>query len=258
MSEKNQVGVQSLEVGLTVLDALMTYRHPVMLKDLSEKLAMHPAKVHRYMVSLVRMNYAKQLEDGRYALGDQAYRFGLSCIQRSDSLQAAQAQINELHRHLDCGLQISKWTTQGPLIVQWLEPNQPVSVITRVGSIMPMLNSATGRAYAAFMPEALVRPLLEKEWQQHQAQQKVVYPQNWDEFLTLKQQILSEGVATVAGDLLAGIHAICVPVLNQHHEIEYAISVLGTASDLPLDMQHPKIQYLREMAAHLSAQLQPI
>ena len=75
-----------------------------------------------------------------------------------------------MHQKIDCGLQISKWTSQGPLIVQWIEPNQAVSVITRVGSIMPMLNSATGRAYAAFMTEKAVQPLLEQEWQQKKNQ----------------------------------------------------------------------------------------
>ena len=99
--EKTQGGVQSLEVGLTVLDALISHQAPMMLKELAEKLSMHPAKVHRYVVSLVRMNYAKQLDDGRYALGDQAWRLGLSCIQRTDAIQAAQPMINALHRQID-------------------------------------------------------------------------------------------------------------------------------------------------------------
>jgi len=125
--EKIQVGVQSLEVGLDVLDTLIANRKPMMLKELAAQLLMNPAKVHRYMVSLVRMNYAKQMDDGRYALGDQAWRLGLSCIQRTDAIQAAQPMINQLHRKIDCGLQVSKWTSQGPLIVQWIEPDQPAS-----------------------------------------------------------------------------------------------------------------------------------
>jgi DNA-binding IclR family transcriptional regulator len=250
--EKIQGGVQSLEVGLTVLDALITQRVPMMLKELAEKLSMHPAKVHRYVVSLVRMNYAKQLEDGRYALGEQAWRLGLNCIQRTDTIQAAQPMIYELHRNIECGLQISKWTSQGPLIVQWIEPNQPVSVITRVGSIMPMLNSATGRTYAAFMPEEIVKPLLEKEWQQKVQQQQKVYPENWDEFQTLKQSILQLGAATVSGDMLVGVNAICVPIFNIHGEIEFCISALGGESQLPIDFENVKVKALKGTAEALT------
>lgn len=250
--EKTQGGVQSLEVGLTVLDALITHRMPMMLKELAEKLSMHPAKVHRYVVSLVRMNYAKQLDDGRYALGDQAWRLGLSCIQRTDTIQAAQPMIYDLHRNIECGLQISKWTSQGPLIVQWIEPNQPVSVITRVGSIMPLLNSATGRAYAAFMAEDIVRPLLEQEWQQKLAQGQTVYPGNWSEFQEMKQSIIKFGAATVSGDMLVGVNAICVPIFNIHGEIEFCIAALGSESQLPIDFENAKVKALKGTAETLT------
>ncbi|PVZ83468.1 IclR family transcriptional regulator [Serratia sp. S1B] len=250
--EKIQGGVQSLEVGLTVLDALISHRMPMMLKELAEKLSMHPSKVHRYVVSLVRMNYAKQLDDGRYALGNQAWRLGLSCIQRTDVIQAAQPLILELQRKIECGLQISKWTSQGPLIVQFIEPDQPVSVITRVGSIMPLLNSATGRAYSTFMAENIVRPLLEQEWQQKQAQGQSVYPANWAEFQEMKHRIIQTGVATVSGDMLAGVNSFCVPIFNIHGEIEFCITALGTDTTLPMDFENKKVIALKETAKALT------
>jgi DNA-binding IclR family transcriptional regulator len=250
--EKTQGGVQSLEVGLNVLDALIAHRTPMMLKELAEKLLMHPAKVHRYVVSLVRMDYAKQLDDGRYALGDQAWRLGLTCIQRTDVIQAAQPLIHDLHRQIDCGLQISKWTSQGPLIVQWMEPNHPVSVITRVGSLMPMLNSATGRTYAAYMSEDIVRPLLEKEWAQKHVENRPIYPANWTEFYALKDNIIKQGAATVSGDMLAGVNAVCVPVFNVHGDIEFCISALGSEYSLPIDFEHEKVKALKGTAQALT------
>lgn len=250
--EKIQVGVQSLEVGLNVLDTLIANRKPMMLKELAAQLLMNPAKVHRYMVSLVRMNYAKQMDDGRYALGDQAWRLGLSCIQRTDAIQAAQPMINQLHRKIDCGLQVSKWTSQGPLIVQWIEPDQPVSVITRVGSIMPLLNSATGRAYAVFMAEDMVRPLLEQEWSQKKLQQQQVYPANWIEFLEMKQKFIEQGVATVSGDMLVGVNAICAPIFNTQGEIEFCIAALGSEAQLPIDFENERVKALKETAQDLT------
>lgn len=250
--EKTQGGVQSLEVGLAVLNALIANRAPMMLKELAEQLSMHPAKVHRYVVSLVRMNYAKQMEDSRYTLGDQAWRLGMNCIQRTDAIQISQPMIYDLHRKIDCGLQISKWTSQGPLIVQWMEPDQQVSVITRVGSIMPLLNSATGRAYAAFMAEDIVRPQLEQEWLQKQAQRQDIYPANWAEFQEMKQVVLQKGAATVSGDMLVGVNAICVPIFNIHGEIEFCIAALGSESQLPIDFENEKVKALKETAKALT------
>lgn len=251
--EKTQGGVQSLEVGLGVLDALIAHRNPMMLKELAEALNMHPAKVHRYVVSLVRVNYAQQLADGRYALGDQAWRLGLQCIQRTDVIQAAQPLIHELHREIQCGLQISRWSSQGPLIMQFIEPDQPVSVITRVGSIMPLLNSATGRAYASFMAEDIVKPFLEREWLDKQKQGLSVYPANWQEFLDMKQQIVAKGAATVSGDMLVGVNSFCVPVFNVHGEIEFCIAALGSEACLPMDFENEKVRVLKETARKITA-----
>jgi DNA-binding IclR family transcriptional regulator len=116
IEEKLSGGVQSLEVGLTVLNALLEHNKPIILKDLSHKLDMHPAKVHRYLVSLIRMNYAKQLDDGQYTLGDQAWRLGLSCIQHTDVLQLVQHLIYELQNKIGCGIQLAN----GHLKVLWL------------------------------------------------------------------------------------------------------------------------------------------
>ncbi len=248
LEEKSQTGVQSLEVGLTVLNCLIGESQPLMLKTLAEKLSMHPAKVHRYLVSLLRMGYAKQLTDGRYSLGDQAWRLGLTCIQRSDALQLAQPYVQQLQQQIDCGLQISKWSAAGPVIVQCLESRQAVSVITRVGSYMPLLNSATGRIYAAYMPEHLVRPLLEHEW----SQAPLHGPKNWSEFLALKAHIQNQGFSSVEGELLAGVNAVCVPVFNQYAEIEFAIAALDSSQNLPIDPEHATLKAMLSTAQQLT------
>ena len=75
--EKQSNGVQSLEVGLSVLNVLIEAGEALMLKDVAAAADMHPAKAHRYLVSLVKYHYAKQQEDGRYSLGDKALAMGL-------------------------------------------------------------------------------------------------------------------------------------------------------------------------------------
>ena len=186
IEEKLSGGVQSLEVGLSVLNALLEHNKPIILKDLSSKLDMHPAKVHRYLVSLIRMNYAKQLDAGQYALGDQAWRLGLNCIQHTDVLQLVQHLIYNLQSKIGCGIQISKWSPKGPLVVQSIESNHPISIVTKVGSIMPLVNSAAGRVFASYLPEAVIQPLMLAEWEKAAQNHYQIKPSSWGEFLPLK------------------------------------------------------------------------
>ena len=68
--ESPQQGIQSIEVGAQVLRALEAGRGPMALSEVARHCAMHPAKVHRYLVSLVRAGLASQdARTGQYDLG---------------------------------------------------------------------------------------------------------------------------------------------------------------------------------------------
>ncbi|MGO3919404.1 IclR family transcriptional regulator [Acinetobacter venetianus] len=250
IEEKLSGGVQSLEVGLSVLNALLEHNKPIILKDLSSKLDMHPAKVHRYLVSLIRMNYAKQLDAGQYALGDQAWRLGLNCIQHTDVLQLVQHLIYDLQSRIGCGIQISKWSPKGPLVVQSIESNHPISIVTKVGSIMPLVNSAAGRVFASYLPEAVIQPLMSAEWEKAAQNHYQIKPSSWGEFLALKENILGQGMAVAKGDLLVGINAVGLPIFNAHQAMEFCIVALDSEMFLPVHDGSEKLElFKREVAA---------
>ena len=91
--EKTSNGIQSLEIGIDVLNVLIDNRKPMMLKEIGERLSMHPAKVHRYLVSLIRKNYAQQYSDGRYGVGDYLKRLRLPPIK---PLEVVQRLVNDI------------------------------------------------------------------------------------------------------------------------------------------------------------------
>src|SRR5262245_10566699 len=47
-------GIQALEIGVQVFRHLYGFGRPVTLTELSEACSMHPSKLHRYCVSLIR------------------------------------------------------------------------------------------------------------------------------------------------------------------------------------------------------------
>lgn len=254
--DKVSGGVQSLEIGLAVLNALVDHQQPIILKALSHKLDMHPAKVHRYLVSLIRMDYAKQLDDGSYALGDQAWRLGLNCIQHTDSLQLVQPMIYALQSKIGCSLQISKWSPRGPLVVQAIESNHPIAIVTKVGSIMPLVNSASGRIFASFLPEATVRPLMQQQWQKAEGLQVQLNPDSWEAFQPLKQEIVQHKMALAKGDLLVGINAVGLPVFNAHGAIDFCLVAIDSEMFLPLHAGSEKVEILKQEVAAINQYIQ--
>ncbi|MFZ3076527.1 MAG: helix-turn-helix domain-containing protein [Psychrobacter glacincola] len=265
---KNQGGVQSLEIGLSVLDVLIDYNEPMMLKDVAQAMQMHPAKCHRYLVSLIRKNYARQLSDGRYGLGDRVHAMGaLGAMgqigfNQNNILNRLTHIANEIKDNLNCGVQIAKWFSEGPIIIQSVEPDSAISIITRIGSRMPLTTSATGHLFASYQPDTIIKPLVIAEWQ---AKQEPAITEKWQHFNQLRAKVRTQGYATVTGDMLMGINAITIPViipqLNNNISpsnngklstdslpLEYAITIIGTTEQLPMSEQRNVVEQILAIA----------
>lgn len=264
---KNQGGVQSLEIGLSVLDVLIDHNEPMMLKDIAQSIQMHPAKCHRYLVSLIRKSYARQLSDGRYGLGDRVNALGHTGFNQNNILERLTHIANEIKDTLNCGVQIAKWFSEGPIIIQSVEPDTPISIITRIGSRMPLTTSATGQLFASYQPDAVIQPLVITEWQTHN---QADIAEKWQNFSQLQAKIRTQGYATVTGDMLMGINAITIPVIvpqlstvtqssNNNSSandqssantlpLEYAITIIGTTEQLPMSEQHNVVEKILTIA----------
>lgn len=257
-ANKPQGGVQSLEIGLAILDILIDANAPMMLKEIGQAAQMHPAKTHRYLVSLIRKGYARQLEDGRYGLGERVNALGHTGLNHSNLLEHLTTVANEIKNTLNCAVQIAKWFSEGPIIIQSVEPDSPISIITRIGSRMPLTTSATGQLFASYQPEAVIQPLVMAEWQDSAANptpdsaesiDAAELAEHWQQFTELQAEIRAQGYATVTGDMLMGVNAITIPVLlpqalnaNRPTDsttlLEYAITVIGTSEQLPMQEQN--------------------
>lgn len=199
-------GVQSLEVAMRLLAALGEAARPLMLKDLSARAGMPAAKAHRYLVTFVETGMVRQDPDsGRYALGDFALTLGLVALQGLDIVRDTAGVLQDLRDSIDETVFLAVWGNRGPTIVRWEESVRPIAVNVRVGSVLPVATSATGRVFAAWLKEASGHGLDPR----------------------LLDEIRLRGIATQRNALLQGIGAVSAPVFDHRGEIIGAITVLG-------------------------------
>src|SRR3954454_1249351 len=90
MTSDDRQGIQSVEVAMRVLTALEEARGPASLSSLAKLAGMPPNKVHRYLVSLVRVSLAEQEQpSGLYTLGSATRRLGIEALRRGDEVSIA-------------------------------------------------------------------------------------------------------------------------------------------------------------------------
>lgn len=245
---RQQQGVRSVETAGHLLRALARLRDHASLKDIAEAADLAPAKAHRYLVSLGRAGLVEQdRETGHYRLGRTALEIGLSALGGLDVMRFAGETLQELRAAIDETVLLAVWGDAGAVVVRWEESARPVTTNVRVGSVMPLLNSATGRTFAAFLPEAATAERLAAETARAPA-----LAEGYD---TVIAETREHGLGRVDGDLLPGVSSLAAPVFNQQGEVEAVIAAVGYQGVFDSSRDGPVAQQVRQAAAGLSARL---
>lgn len=156
-------GIQSIELGGEVLQALAQAGAPVPLRDVAAKAQMPTSQTRRYLLSLTRIGLVEQnAETGYYALGPLAIRLGLSALANLSVEREAAAFVAELRHNTQETVVLAVWTDQGPTALRIEESGRPVTLNVRVGFAFPMINSATGLIFGAYMHPDAIRDRVRK------------------------------------------------------------------------------------------------
>jgi DNA-binding IclR family transcriptional regulator len=256
MADKERAGIQSVEVGFALLQALARSRTPLPLRDLALAANMSAAKAHRYLVSFARLQLVVQ-ETGsaRYDLGPAALQLGLSALTRLDAMRLARASASRLVTQLGHTAAVAVWGNHGPVMVHWEDSEQAVSVNLRLGDVMPLLSSATGRCFAAYAPSKLAKPLLQKELKAAQQQGRRDLPQTEAQVQALLQETRQQGLGRVVDNLLPGVAGLCAPVFDADGRMALGLVCLGARSQFDAKPSGAVAKHLKLEAAQLSKDL---
>ena len=254
--DKERAGIQSVEVGFALLEALSRARGPLMLKDLAADAGMSAAKAHRYLVSFQRIELVVQdSRSARYDLGPAALKLGLASLSRLDAMRLARERVPAMMEQLQHTIALAVWGNHGPTLVHWEESPQAVTANLRLGDVMPLLSSATGRCFGAYLPREKSAALIEEELQRAQRQQRADLPQTLAAVDALYAEIRNHGCARVVDTLLPCICAFCAPVFDADGRVVLGITTLGSIATFDPAWDGPIDTPLRAAAAKLSADL---
>ena len=255
-ASKSQVGIQSVEVGFALIDALTKSQGAMMLRDLAQAAGMSPAKAHRYLVSYQRLGLVQQEGSStRYDLGPAALRIGLATLSRLDAVALARSRMDALMDEIGHTVAIAVWGNHGPVIVHWQEPARAVTVNLRLGDVMPLLGSATGRCFAAFASQALVQPLLKAEIARLSQTERAGMPRDANEAQGILNETRKRGMGRVVDTLLPGISGLAVPVWDSGDRICLSLVSLGASASFDADDRGAIATALRQCSAQLSREL---
>jgi DNA-binding IclR family transcriptional regulator len=246
---KNRLGIQSVEVAAQILRAMTAVGRSLPLKDLAKLAGLHPGKAHRYLVSLTRSEFVTQDESsGHYGIGPAAIALGLAGLRNIDVVRTTTTLLPSLRDEINETVLLAMWSTQGPVVFALEDSSRPVTMNIRVGSILPLLSTATGRVFASFLPRDVISPLLDAELKSAKSFSRAKAEKLFEETRQL-------GLARVTGDLVPGVNALAASLFDHKNRIVGVIGALGRTEELDVDFNGPAATALRRMAAEISRRL---
>jgi DNA-binding IclR family transcriptional regulator len=244
-----RLGIQSVEVAAHILRAMTLAGRPLALKDLATLAGLHPAKAHRYLVSLTRTELVVQdPSSGHYGIGTTAIALGLAGLRNIDVVRTATTLLPTLRDDVNETVLLAMWSTQGPVVFALEDSSRPVTMNIRVGSILPLLTTATGRVFASLLPREAIDALLDAELKTAKSLSRA----QADRLLEDTRRL---GLARVSGDLVPGVNALAAPLFDHKNRIAGVIGALGRTEELDVDFEGAAARALKRIAAEISRRL---
>lgn len=219
---KRRAGIQSVEIGMSVLTALAELGRPSQLSAVVKACGLSPSQTHRYLASLAEANMVKQDPSGNYDLGPAALQLGLSALARIDVFKEADAAISQFCEESGSSVLIAALGPAGPTIVRWHAGVPPIVTSLTVGSILSLLRSATGQVFLGFRPLRQMQLLIDKERAATTASALV-------DVAGLRDMVRKDGHASVGGTLIPGLSAVAYPIFDVQGEAVLVATLVATS-----------------------------
>jgi DNA-binding IclR family transcriptional regulator len=252
--QKVRGGVKSVEIASRLLRAIAESPQAQPLKNISARTSITPSKAHRYLVSLARAELVKQdPETGLYDIGPLALQLGLMALGRVNAVKLASGILSRLRDEIDETVMLSVWGNRGPTVVRLEESTQTVSMNARVGSVLPVATTATGRVFLAFLPASATHQILQSSIESDastdgpKARIKIS--------AAVLEKIRMRSMARDIGQYLSGVSALAAPIFDSQGQVAGVITVLGREKSFDGDWNGRPARALRDATELVSRQL---
>jgi len=141
-------------------------------------------------------------------------------------------------------------------VIRLIEARQPLHIAMRVGTVMSILGTATGRAFAAVMPLQSIEQSM-KAALGDAAQESACPSSNVDsaELAKAADEVRTYGVTRAVGRPIPGVNAFSAAAFDHDGEPVIVITALGHQDHFPEAWDSDAAHAVRNAAAEISSRL---
>ncbi len=239
----------ALEKGLDILEALSNHTDGLSQADIATLLDRSQSEIYRMLDTLVRRGYVMRSKEGeRYSLSLRMFAMAQRHPPVSRLLEIARPQMRTLTRQASQSCHLGMESNGDVVIVASAESPGNWGLSLRVGSVIGLTNTGTGRVLAACRSDEALAELLEI----HKPAAGEP-PLNRPAFMEAIYSIREAGYDRMASATVIGVTNMAYPILNRAGE---AVAVLNCPFLERIDnLKVPTITEVHTLYKNLADQL---
>ncbi|PZR07463.1 MAG: IclR family transcriptional regulator [Azospirillum brasilense] len=239
----------ALEKGLDILELLSRQESGLTRRDIAEQLGRSVSEVFRMIEVLTRRSYLVQTGD-TYVLGMRLFELAHEFPPMNRLLKEALPRMEALAKTVDQSCHLTVLSGPRQMVVAQVDPPAGMGFSMKIGAMLPLLKSASGRVLLTFQDEEEMERLM------HLADPNATEAERTVMWRTIAK-VGAQGFAFMPSNQFSGMIAISYPILDLRGRAIAALTVPYVKRlDNPSSVSAEGAQVmLAEAAADLTAAL---
>lgn len=218
----------SILKGFAVLRLFSPERPEISAAIVASELGMTTATAHRFLLTLEEAGALYSFQRGKFTLARWFQEMGQLAEMANPLADRVQPVIDRIARALNESVMACQLARTGPTCIAVARSDRPISVDIRVGTVLPIANTAQGKVFLANMDKADSAVWLDGQ-----------------PLPTDLKDVRSRGFAQNRGENEPDIGAVSVPVRNTTGQVVLTVSVFGMLSRFNADFVARAVKSLK-------------
>ncbi|MEB3100858.1 IclR family transcriptional regulator [Ferviditalea candida] len=242
---KKGATIQSLQIGFSIVDLVAGQGRPLKFNDIYELTGITKSNLYKYINTLTQQGILyRDRETGAYTLGSKLVEYGMAAVNRENVSERILPFMQEINRTCKSTVLLISWTHDGPIVVRMINNNQGLNIGAQIGTYLPLL-SASGKIFAAFLEESLVRDWKLRELGKLKEERRKALERELD-------VIRDKQISFADEPLVPTISSVSIPIFNFGKQLLGAVTVVGFSETVPQTEQDELSRYLLQMQREIS------
>ena len=245
MTTKNKVAViQSLQVGLNILDVLAEHKEPLKFTDIQNLTSMTKSNLYKYLSTLCEFGVIhRNPESNTYSLGQKLIHLGNLALGQSSIIEVVIPYLKKINDNTNLTALLAIPSVNGPLITYISSADYGINIGAQIGTTLP-LSSSTGIIFSAH-PNPQMKSWLQEEKSKLNEEELQMHESEEENARKLF-------FASKIEPLVKHVSSFSVPILNFSKELIGAITVVGYTEIVPKTADHPIGQHVLDISNQIS------